>query len=361
VISASIALARGGFRLDVRLETSARRVALFGASGAGKTTVLDAIAGLVRPEAGRIEVGGRTLFDAAAAVDLPPRERGVGYVRQAPDLFPAMTAGQNVDFARSCRGGAASSRPEAALRIGGLLRRRPHELSAGETRRVQIARALASGPALLLLDEPFSNLDAPARREILPMLASLPGAFAVPAILVTHDVGEVFSFAEEVVVVENGRVVAQGEPLATLSRPGSWPVARVSGVENFLAVKIEGPDARDGGTIADWSGAPLHCPALSGAAGERATLALFAEDVLIARGPVERLSARNVFPMRVEEVSAQGDDVLVTLAAASRRLRSRITRGARTALSIEPGADVTAVFKSSALRPVDSGTPGSGL
>jgi molybdate transport system ATP-binding protein len=206
--------------------------------------VLDSIAGLVRPDAGRVSVSGRVLLDTASGIDLPPRDRAVGYVRQVPDLFPAMTVGRNVAFARECRGGGAipSGDPARALAIEHLLGRRPGELSAGETRRVQIARTLASRPALLLLDEPFSNLDAPARREILPVLAALPDAFAVPAVLVTHDVGEVFAFADEVFVLEAGCVVGRGEPLATLSRPGSWPVARVAGVENFLSARIVGAD-----------------------------------------------------------------------------------------------------------------------
>jgi molybdate transport system ATP-binding protein len=341
----------------VNFETSARRLALFGASGAGKTTILDAIAGLVRPDSGRIGVSGRVLLDTGSRIDLPSRDRAVGYVRQLPDLFPAMTVAGNVAFARERRGTGATpgGDPARALGIEHLLGRRPGELSAGETRRVQIARTLASRPALLLLDEPFSNLDAPARREILPLLAALPDAFEVPAILVTHDVGEVFAFAEEVIVLEAGRVVGRGEPLATLSRPGAWPVARVSGVENFLPASIVGADVREGGTLAYWDGALLHCPKLGGAAGDRVTLALFAEDVLIARGPVEGLSARNTLPMRVDSIVEEGDSILVTLADGARRLRSRITRGARSSLAIEPGADVTVVFKSSALRPIGSG------
>jgi len=356
VISAAVALRRGEFELDLRFESAARSLAIFGPSGAGKTTFLDALAGLVRPERGRIEISGQVLFDADRKIDLPPRVRGVGYVRQVPDLFPAMTVSENIDFARSrrARGGSSIDVGEIGKVVGtaALSRRRPHELSGGETRRVQIARALASQPSILLLDEPFANLDGAARREIIPLLAALPERFAVPVLLVTHEAGEVLAFAEEVVVVDDGRAVAQGEPRTTLSRPGSWLVARVSGVENFLAVHIAGADEREGGTLADWSGVALHCPAIAGAPGEPMTLALFAEDVLIARGPVAGLSARNVFPMRVESVVEDGDTLLATLSHGSRRLQSRITRGARAELAIEPGASVTAIFKSAALRPL---------
>lgn len=358
VISASVALRRGEFELDARFESAAPSLALFGLSGAGKTTFLDLVAGLLRADRGTITVAGRTLVDTAAGINLPPRERRVGYVRQFPDLFPAMTVGENIAFGRRRPGPDSPAQDpglEDTFAVSALLSQYPRELSAGETRRVQMARAVASAPKILLLDEPFANLDAAARREILPILSTLPRRFGVPTVLVTHEVDEVFAFADEVVLFERGAVVAQGEPAATLSRPGAWPVARISGVENFLRVRIGARDALEGGTIVDWEGELLHCPSISGDAGSEATLALFAEDVIIGRGPVADLSARNILRMRVEEVVDSGDTLLVSLSREGRSLRSRITRGARTALSIEPGVEVSAIFKSSALRPVADG------
>lgn len=352
VISASVRLRRGGFAADIGFESDSAALAIFGASAAGKTTFLDAVAGVRRPEEGRIEVRGSTLFDSASRIDLPPRLRRVGYVRQAADLFPAMTVGENVAFAASCRRadpGPGAGEALAALAVEGLRDRRPRELSGGETRRVQIARALASSPGILLLDEPFANLDAASRRQILPVLARIPRLSGVPTVLVTHDVEEVFAFADEVVVFEGGRAVARGEPLATLSRPGSWPVARISGVENFLRGRVRG-GAAGGGTRVEWEGAVLRAPAVRGAEGSEVTLALFAEDVLIARGPVEGLSARNALPMRVDSIDDSGDSVLVVLSSGPRRLRSRVTRDALAALRLEPGAEVSAVFKSASLR-----------
>ncbi|HET9794169.1 MAG TPA: ATP-binding cassette domain-containing protein [Thermoanaerobaculia bacterium] len=350
VISVSARIRRGALDADFRIDSDAAALAIFGESGAGKTTLLDAVAGLVRPAEGRIRIGGSVLFDSTAGIDLPPRRRRVGYVRQAPDLFPAMTVAENIAFALSCAADRALRRGVPPVPgIERLENRRPHELSGGETRRVQIARALAAGPDILLLDEPFANLDAPARREILPLLGSLPRLAGVPAVLVTHDVEEVFAFAGEVAVVENGRVIARGEPIETLSRPGAWPVARISGVENFLPGTVRG-DAPGGGTQVVWEGAVLRTPKVAGRPGDVLTLALFAEDVLVARGPVDGISARNVLPMRVESIEEAGDAVLLTLADGPRRLRSRITRDAVAALAIVPGAEVTAVFKSAALR-----------
>lgn len=352
VISVSVRLRRGDFAADLRFESEASALAIFGPSGAGKTSFLDAVAGLLRPAEGRIEIRGTALFDSAASIDVPPRRRRVGYVRQAPDLFPAMSVAENLAFAASCRPeGAPAPAEEAltALAVERLRGRRPRELSGGETRRVQIARALASSPEILLLDEPFANLDAPARREILPLLARVPRLSGVPAVLVTHEAEEVFAFADEVVVIEGGRAVAQGEPLATLSRPGVWPVARISGVENFLVGRLRAP-APGGGALVDWEGIVLRAPAVAGAEGAPVTLALFAEDVLLARGPVDGLSARNALAMRVESIEESGDSVLVALGDGPRKLRSRITRDARAALGIDPGAPVTAVFKSASLR-----------
>lgn len=350
VISLAARIRRGAFAGDFRIESDAPALAIFGASGAGKTTLLDAVAGLVRPEEGRIRIGGSVLFDSSAGIDLPARRRRVGYVRQSPDLFPAMTVSENVAFAYSCGAGEGVSRGlPAALGIEHLNDRLPHELSGGEARRVQIARTLAAGPEILLLDEPFANLDAPARREIMPLVADLPRLAGVPSVLVTHDVEEVFAFADEVIVVESGRVAAQGQPLETLSRPGTWAVARISGVENFLAGTVREP-APGGGTLVAWEGTVLRAPTIAGKAGDSVTLALFAEDVLVARGPVDGLSARNALPMRVEAIEEAGDAVLLALADGPRRLRSRVTRDALSALAIVPGAEVTAVFKSAALR-----------
>jgi len=168
-------------------------------------------------------------------------------------------------------------------------------------------------------------------------------------VLVTHDVEEVFAFADEVIVVEGGRVVARGQPLETLSRPGTWPVARISGVENFLAGTLREP-APGGGTLVEWEGTALRAPAIRGEPGDPVTLALFAEDVLVASGPVGGLSARNALPMRVETIEEAGDAVLLTLVDGPRSLRSRITRDAISALAIVPGSEITAVFKSAALR-----------
>jgi molybdate transport system ATP-binding protein len=205
-------LQQGEFRLEVRERLQARITALFGPSGAGKTTVLDAIAGLRRPHAGRIAVRDRTLFDSAARVDLAPHERHVGYVPQDVALFPHMNVRRNVLYGR--RPGQRLDPGAVAVMLGveGLLDRQVRELSGGERQRVALARALMSSPELLLLDEPLVAVDLELRRRILPYLERVRDELGIPIIYVTHDRDEVRRFAEAVVILDAGRVLQSGDP-----------------------------------------------------------------------------------------------------------------------------------------------------
>lgn len=201
-----VLLERGAFNRRVHLREEARVVALTGHSGAGKTSALNAIAGLLTPVHGRIEVDGRVLFDSATGVDLPVHERGVGYVFQDARLFPHMSVRRNLLYARRTHAvgqdASGGTRGDAAARftlddvvallgIGGLLRRRPANLSGGEAQRVAIGRALLSQPRLLLLDEPLSSLDRARREEVIPYLQRLRDETTLPMVYVSHSIEEV--------------------------------------------------------------------------------------------------------------------------------------------------------------------------
>lgn len=198
-----IAIARPGRRIDVRIASTDSLVALVGPSGMGKTSVLDAIAGLLRPAHGHIEVGGTRLFDAAAQVDMPPERRGAGYVFQDSRLFPHLSVGQNLAFGTRYADGRApfADAAECAelLGIGHLLHRRPRELSGGEIRRAAIARALLRAPRFLLLDEPTASLDDARRQDILRIVEQIRDRFALPILYVSHDRSEVDRLAGLVV------------------------------------------------------------------------------------------------------------------------------------------------------------------
>jgi molybdate transport system ATP-binding protein len=199
----------GEFRLDVAFRTEARITALFGPSGAGKSSTIAAIAGLLGPESGRVAVGGRTLFDSEAGIDLPAHRRGMRVVFQESRLFPHLTVRQNLLYGRAFARGVTSPSFEevvALLGLEALVRRRPRSLSGGERQRVAIGRALLAAPAALLLDEPLASLDAARKGEILPFLERVVAGTATPILYVSHLREEVERLAGAIVHIEAGRV-----------------------------------------------------------------------------------------------------------------------------------------------------------
>jgi molybdate transport system ATP-binding protein len=227
-----------GFDLDIAWTSEAPVTTLFGPSGAGKTVTLDCIAGLLTPDAGRVAVGGRVLFDAAAGLDVPPRARRLGYVFQGYALFPHLTVLDNVTFGlHALPRRERHTRARAVLeRIGlaGFERRHPGDLSGGQRQRVALARALATEPSLLLLDEPFSALDAPLRHALREDLARVLADWRTAAVLVTHDFTEAYRLGDRIVVYDAGRVVQAAPRSELLWQPASESVARIMGIRNVL-------------------------------------------------------------------------------------------------------------------------------
>lgn len=216
VLTVDVEKKLGAFKLAVRFEAASGATALFGPSGAGKTSVVNMIAGLLAPDRGAITLNGTTLFDAAAGINVPPHRRHIGYVFQEGRLFPHLSVRQNVDYGRRMSGHRRDAeqftRIVKLLDIGHLLDRRPRLLSGGERQRVAIGRALLMRPRLLLLDEPLASLDSGHKREILPYLIRLRDEGSVPMVYVSHTAPEVHQIATTVVRIEAGRVTASGGP-----------------------------------------------------------------------------------------------------------------------------------------------------
>lgn len=208
------------FVVELDAVLSAHVTAVFGPSGAGKTSLLEAVAGLRHPQRGRIVLSGRVLDDAAAGVRVPPRQRAVGYVTQDDSLFPHLSVAGNLRYGAG-RGAARKAplgedRIVETLGLATLLDRRPATLSGGERRRVALGRALLSGPEILLLDEPLSGLDRPLKERVLEHLLKIKAAFPLPILYVTHEAAEVAALADEVVVLEHGRIAGRGRPAELL-------------------------------------------------------------------------------------------------------------------------------------------------
>jgi molybdate transport system ATP-binding protein len=237
-LEVALSLRVPGFDLDVAWSSGDGVAVLFGPSGAGKTLTLQCLAGLMTPGAGRVVVDGRVFFDGARGINVPAQERRIGYVFQGYALFPHLTVADNVGFGLRDRPRAERARRVAAtldkLGLGDLARRHPKELSGGQRQRVALGRALAIEPALLLLDEPLSALDAPLRRALRDELRALLGELGTAAVVVTHDVTEAYRLADRIVVYEAGRVVQAAPRAELLWQPASESVARIMGIPNVL-------------------------------------------------------------------------------------------------------------------------------
>ena len=227
-----------GFTLDAEWSADDGVAVLFGPSGSGKTLTLQCLAGLVRPDGGRIVVDGHVLWDGAAGVDVPPQRRRVGYVFQGYALFPHLTVRGNVGFGLRGRARAERRRREdevlGRLALETYADRYPRELSGGQRQRVALGRALATDPALLLLDEPLSALDLPLRQALQDELRSILAGWGTVAVLVTHDLGEAYRLGDRIVVYEEGRVIQAAPRSELLWQPSSRSVARIMGLRNLL-------------------------------------------------------------------------------------------------------------------------------
>lgn len=338
----------GGFDLQCNIHTDHGITVLFGPSGAGKTTVLNCIAGLLRPSEGRISVGPQILFDSEARIDVPVRQRRVGYVFQNLALFPNMTAAANIEY-----GIAKMPKPErrnrveeisTSLGINHLLDRKPAHLSGGEQQRVALARTLVTNPSVLLLDEPLSGLDAPTKSRIINDLRIWNDAHRIPILYVTHDRTEVFALSERVIVLDNGQVIADGTPFEALESPQSERLAYLTGLENILDAHVESLNSAAGTMTCSTGSLKLEVPMARIHAGAPTRLGIRAGDILVATSRPEGLSARNVFPGRIA-TKTRRDAMTVLQIDCNPMLEVHVTPQAEESLGLSVGREVWLVLK----------------
>jgi molybdate transport system ATP-binding protein len=358
MLDVSVRHAFEGFTLDAAFRAPPGVTVLFGRSGSGKTTIVNAVAGLLMPDAGRIASGDWVLFDTATGVRLPPHRRRLGYVFQEGRLFPHLTVDQNLRygawFAPKDAPREDMGRVVDLLGIGHLLDRRPGALSGGEKQRVAIGRALLSAPRLILADEPLAALDEARKAEILPYFERLRDEVSVPILYVSHSASEVARLATTVVALEGGRVVAQGPAEGVLGDPGILPAgAREAGAVLSARVAVQ---HEDGLTELDAGGVPLFLPRVPQAVGTLLRVRIAAHDVILSRGRPEGLSALNILPGTVREVrGGGGPGVIVALETPAGRVLARITRRSATALGLAEGVPVHAIVKTVSVAPGDVG------
>ena len=343
---------RNGFALDAAFTAPAGVTVLFGRSGAGKTTVVNAVAGLLRPDAGRISVGDRVLLDTDAGVRLPPHRRRVGAIFQDARLFPHLTVRRNLLYGTPGRQSAEFARTVEMLGIGALLDRRPAGLSGGEAQRVAIGRALLSDPDLILADEPLAHLDRDRAAEILPYFERLRDETAVPILYVTHSVAEVGRLATTVVAMEAGRVTATGPAAEVLGDPAVTPVGS-RGAGALLEAVVARHHA-DGLTELLAGDEPLFLPRAPVPEGGRVRVRIAAGEVILGTGTPGAVSALNVLSGTVERVrTGDGPGVLVSVRTGAGTLLARVTKRSADRLDLSPGRACHAIVKAVAIARED--------
>jgi molybdate transport system ATP-binding protein len=350
MIEVDIRVRREDFTLDAAFAADAPIVALFGRSGAGKSTIVNAIAGTVRPESGRISVDGRTLFDSKANVDVKPEARHVGYVFQDALLFPHMTVAANLAYGERLTPRDARfvdrARVIALLDLARLMDRRPGSLSGGERQRVAIGRALLASPRVLLMDEPLASLDAPRKAEILAYIELLRDELRLPIVYVSHALEEVTRLADFMVVVADGRVSAAGSVADVLARPEVQAQTGRFDAGAVIEARVARHDERYGLTALAFDGGELIVPNVDALAGEPVRVRIRARDVSLATEAPRGVSIQNVLPAEVVSLSGEfGAIVDVALRVGGTRLVARVTRKAVDDLALAPGLHVHALVK----------------
>jgi molybdate transport system ATP-binding protein len=341
------------FTLDVSFATRAGINILFGPSGAGKTTILRAVAGLVTPDEGRIAHGARVFFDAAANVNLSAQARRVGYVFQDSALFPHLTAAQNVAY-----GLTRADKQTKAARVAELLTlfhvmhaaaRYPRELSGGEQQRVALARALAARPDVLLLDEPLSAVDAQMRARLLEEIDAAQQRAAIPFLYVTHNHAEAVRLGTYLVLLHAGRVVQEGRPLDVFNAPQGALAVRAVGTENLFAGRVIEQRANEGVTVVALDGVRLEAAYNALPVGSQVTVGLRSEDIIVARERLTQTSARNVVAGTIREIVRLPDQAELIVDCGV-ELKVGVTLGTLAALDLHVGGEVFLLIKARAVH-----------
>ncbi|MBU2981009.1 molybdenum ABC transporter ATP-binding protein [Lentibacter algarum] len=357
-LSVSITKQFQGFTLNSTLELPDGITVLFGASGSGKSTLLGAIAGLVTPDAGRIQLGERVVFDSQAKVNVPTHKRGLGYMFQDARLFPHLSVEKNLNygsyFAVNKPSEAEKRQVIEMLGIGHLLKRRPVKLSGGEKQRVALGRALLSKPDMLLADEPLAALDAARKAELLPYFERLRDEKSLPVVYVTHSVSEAARLANTVVSMGDGRILGQGSAAEVLADPALVPDG-VRGVASLLQAVVS-KHSDDGLSELDAGGQVLILPQVNQPVGSQLRVRVAAQDVILSKTRPEGLSALNIVESQVVSLrQGGGPGAIVTLETAAGELHARITRRSLERLDLQVGQSCFAVIKTVSIAREDIG------
>ena len=341
--------------LDVHVTADNGITVLFGSSGAGKTSILRAVAGILIPDEGKITLNDTVFFDSTTRTCLPMQKRKIGYVFQNHALFPHMTAEQNALYA--ARGDSRKSATErvrelfAMLGITKTAGRRPHELSGGEQQRVALARALATAPALMLLDEPLSSVDAATRTRLTEEIADIQQKTGIPFLYVTHSHTEAFRLGKTMFVIDGGRVAQQGTPMEIFNAPQTASVARTVGTENIFPGRVLRHQTEEGLTVVELDNSMGRVIEISHThldIGSVVTLGIHSENILISRERITQTSARNVLQGEIRHIFRDIDRAEIVVNCGV-DFKTSVTPAAVQSLNLKVGDQIFLLIKARAI------------
>lgn len=349
---------QGAFLVDMAFSANKGVTALFGRSGSGKSSLISMVAGLARPDVGRIAVGDRVLYDSGAGIDLPPERRRAGYVFQESRLFPHLTVHGNLTY--GMKRVPAAERYVAfepvvdLLGLGGLLDRRPAKLSGGEKQRVAIGRALLASPRILLMDEPLASLDATRKAEVLPFIARLPRQFDIPILYVSHAMDEILRLADTLVLIDKGAVAAHGAVEDVMSRIELRPLTGRYEAGAVVRATVVGHDEAFGLTHLGFPGGLLKVGRLDLAPGAAVRVRIHARDISLALSRPSGISTQNIFPARIKAIASAGGHLVdIALDVGGIALWAQITALGRAELNLAAGKEVFAMVKTLSIARAD--------
>lgn len=345
------------FNIEASLKLESNGItALFGRSGAGKTSIANIIAGLLHPDQGRVMLGDTVLCDTDRGISLPPEKRRIGYVFQQARLFPHLSVARNLTYGWRRRASADHNiNPDDVIDLLGLQRQlaqQPGSLSGGERQRVAFGRAVLSNPDLLIMDEPLSSLDAARKYEILPFIERLRDQFAIPILYVSHSMDEIIRLADDLVLMDDGKVAAQGKVEDLTSRLDLRPLTGRYEAGSVISVTVAGHDTEYCLTKLEFSGGRFFVPQIDAMPGTTVRLQIRARDVSIMKSRPQDTSELNIFSGTIAEIAAPASsaeshcDICVDIGVP---LWARLTRYSLNKMRLEPGSQVFASVKSTSV------------
>lgn len=345
----------GRFKLDAQLQAGQGATVIYGRSGSGKTSLINAIAGLSSPQSGRITLDEQVLFDAALGINVPVHLRRIGYVFQDARLFPHLNVADNLDFGTRYADASLGKNHRKTviemLGIGALMQRRPGALSGGEKQRVALGRALLTAPRLLLLDEPLAALDTQRKEEILPYFERLRAQGGPPMIYVTHDMSEIVRLADHLCVLRDGKSVAQGTAEDVLADPANMKLIGVQDAGALITGVVD-HHASDGLSGIRLSAGMLFVPRMAVTVGTSVRIRIRAQDVILSLSEPKDMSSQNVLPAKITAIrEGASSGFAIALSCGTDRLLARITARALAQMELKVGQNIWAVLKANAMPP----------